>query len=354
MITYNSDNARIFIVPPQYGVSSPSLQEVQSYSFGGYGTGISSVGVQQSDWNGQGGDRQMFPGVFVKTADKTWGVLLGNEFQPQVYRGQNKDHPTFASSYSRIENDLDKLLAQIQREEFRQFFMQSPYYKRCRDFVILDCKYEFDFEAIFQHYGFKSSYVDITKELFVALFFAYTYIGDDGKYYPISDFKEYNPTLYVTLISEIDKGKCVSPISLQMVGRPIRQMAMALNAQNNDLKPYFQKYELPKDPFIAIDVYEKFQHGNTLFPIEPIAEIAKQILSAKEINSEIAQQICSKNSFKEDKFFAKLKNHGYLLSDIKWNVDEQMRVQINDEIDRYLLPLLEQIRLRRTSLAARS
>lgn len=66
MITYNFDNALLFIVPPQDGVSIPSLQEVQSYSFGGYGTGISFVGAQQSDWYGQGGDSQMFPGVFVK------------------------------------------------------------------------------------------------------------------------------------------------------------------------------------------------------------------------------------------------------------------------------------------------
>lgn len=139
-----------------------------------------------------------------------------------------------------------------------------------------------------------------------------------------------------------------------MVGRPIRQMAMALNAQNKDLKPFFQKYELPKDTFIAIDIYEKFQQGNTLFPIEPIAEIAKQILSAKEVNTEIAKQICSKNNFEEDKFFTKLKNHGYILSDIKWNVDEQMRVQINDEIDSYLLSLLNRMGLRGLSPAARN
>lgn len=353
MITYNSDNALVFTIPPQYGCSIPTLREVQSYSSGGYGTGISCIGAMQCDSNGQSHNGQIPLGVFVKTADKNWGVLLGNEFQPQIYRGQNKDYPAFSSSYSRVKSELDRLLAKIQREEFKQFFIQTPYYARCREFSVLDCKYEFDFEAIFQHYGFKSSYVDITKELLVALFFAYTYIGGDGKYHPINNFNEYNPTLYVSLIPQNDKGMRVSPISMQMISRPIRQMAMALDAKEKELKTCFQKYELPKDSYIAIDVYEKMQHGNALFPNEPIAEIANQILNAKELNLNIAKQICSGSRFDEDEFFAELKNQGYDFSDAKWNVDERMRVQMNDEIDRFLLPFLDRIELRSVSPVAR-
>ena len=79
MITYNSENALIFNVPYQYGCTLPSLKDVQSYSFGGYGTGISAFGVQQ------GAQGSQSPGIFIKTAPDTWGILLGDEFQPQIY-----------------------------------------------------------------------------------------------------------------------------------------------------------------------------------------------------------------------------------------------------------------------------
>ena len=78
MITYNSENALIFNVPFQYGCTLPSLKDVQSYSFGGYGTGISAFGVQQGAQGAQS------PGIFIKTAPDTWGILLGDEFQPKI------------------------------------------------------------------------------------------------------------------------------------------------------------------------------------------------------------------------------------------------------------------------------
>ena len=121
MITYNSENALIFNVPYQYGCTLPSLKDVQSYSFGGYGTGISTFGVQQ------GAQGSQSPGIFIKTAPDTWGILLGDEFQPQIYRGQNQDFPSFKSSYDRLDGEENKILALSQREEFRKVFVQTPY-----------------------------------------------------------------------------------------------------------------------------------------------------------------------------------------------------------------------------------
>ena len=99
MITYNNENALTFIIPPQQGCSIPDIDEVQSYSFGGYGSGISFIGVQQNI------PQELALGTFVKIASGKWGVLLGDEFQPQVYRGQNKDFPSFSSSFARFFKD---------------------------------------------------------------------------------------------------------------------------------------------------------------------------------------------------------------------------------------------------------
>lgn len=347
MITYNSDDALTFTVPVQSGCTLPTLSEVQSYSFGGYGSGISAIGIQQS--------AKKSLAIFVKTSSNTWGVLLGNEFQPQIYRGQNKDFPMFSSSYARLSNDFSRMIAQIQREEFREFFVKTAYYKRCREFSVLDCKYDFDFEAIFQHYGFASLYIDITKDLLTALFFAYTYTKD-GHYYPCENFDEYNPTLYVSFIFPLEKKsrKTVVPISFQTLGRPLKQMAMALDAKEIDYKPYFAKYSLPKDPYIAIDVYEKFSGGDALFPKEPVADTAKMILISKELNSKLVRRICSENNVDADAFEAELLANNYNVSEIEWSVTDDMNVYMNDEIDRLWLPLLDSISLRRTSPIVRS
>jgi len=349
MITYNNENALTFIIPPQQGCSIPDIDEVQSYSFGGYGSGISFIGVQQNI------PQVLALGTFVKIASGKWGVLLGDEFQPQVYRGQNKDFPSFSSSFARLENDFSRMIAWIQRKEFKSFFIKTPYYTRCREFSVLDCKYDFDFEAIFQHYGFKSSYIDITKDLFVALFFAYTRVDSSGNYHPIEDFTDYSPTLYVTTISALQKAKhdTVVPISLQMLHRPINQMAMALNVNDADLKPFFCKYELPKDSHISIDIYQKFKQGKNLFQKEPVADIANEILNSKKVNNTIVKMICAENEIDVDIFTEELKTHGYEASDVEWSVGEDVRIFMNDEIDRYILPFLDKILLRRNSSVAR-
>ena len=343
MITYNSENALLFMIPPQDGCTIPTLKEVVLSSLGGYGTGLSVFGTHNYGKNGE-----KYPGVFVKTSTNSFGILLGDEFQPQIYRGQNNDYPSFSSSYDRLTTEVERVIAGIKREEFRQFFMQTPYYKRCREFSVLDCNYDFDFEAIFQHYGFKSSYVDITKNLLVALFFAYTYYSkEDEKYHPIENFNDYAPYLYVSNISAINNGESVSSISLQMVNRPINQMAMALKTDGTDLKECFKKYELPKDPYIALDIFEKFNHGLALFPEEPISETVNSILKSNELNREITEKLCNDKSLINE-----LEKQNYILSDIKWPVTEETRCRINDEINRFLIPFLTRMAYRRVSQMA--
>lgn len=50
-------------------------------------------------------------------------------------------------------------------------------------------KFEFDLEALAQHYNFKTNYLDVTRDREVVEFFAYTYIDDNGKYQPRTDFE---------------------------------------------------------------------------------------------------------------------------------------------------------------------
>ena len=51
--------------------------------------------------------------------------------------------------------------------------------------------------------------------------------------------------------------------------------------------------------------------------------------------------ICAENEIDVDIFTEELKTHGYEASDVEWSVGEDVRIFMNDEIDRYILPFLD-------------
>jgi hypothetical protein len=65
-------------------------------------------------------------------------------------------------------------------------------------------KFEFDLEALAQHYNFKTNYLDVTRDIEVAEFFAYTYIDDTGKYQPITNFDSNNYKLHLYRVNIYD------------------------------------------------------------------------------------------------------------------------------------------------------
>lgn len=134
-------------------------------------------------------------GCFVKV-DNRAKIMLGNELDLRIFRGQNKPYPLIPS-FQRLD-EVHRCIAYIKREEFKAFFKLTPYFQILSKMSILGTYFEFDLDAIAQHYGFATNYLDITTNEQVARFFAYTYYKN-GKYYPIADFKGYKPTLYTTL-----------------------------------------------------------------------------------------------------------------------------------------------------------
>ena len=104
-------------------------------------------------------------------------------------------------------------------------------------------------QAIAQHYEFKNNYLDITKSFTVALFFAYTDCIN-GKYYPIQDFKKYNPYIYVASIGTLQQiyRDNFKVVGFQVSQRPYAQQAMALDITKlAKVRNVFAKIKLPKN-----------------------------------------------------------------------------------------------------------
>ena len=288
-----------------------------------------------------------FDGVFIENNPEEFGVILGHEFSPFIFRGQNKDYPQFiptANRYKLQEEDgqLKHCIDWVKKQEFLQLFKNTPYFERCQKFRVLNCKFKFDLDAVAQHYEFMSHYIDITKDLFVALFFVYTY-QKDGQYYPINDFENYSPTLYIGNLAKIYKQypECLKVIGFQALLRPHLQKAMAIEIKKEYvIKPLFEKIELPKNYAFACEVFNKTNGGKNLFPNDFISNVALQIKREKMFNIEYLKEYC--NLYKQDfnQFAKKLENKGYSTTRESWQIPMHTWYKINREIDDKIIPYL--------------
>lgn len=294
-------------------------------------------------------NNNLHDGCFVENNPNEFGIILGHEFSPFIYRGQNQDYPNFIPTANRYKLKEDKeqirhCIDWIKKQEFLQLFKTTPYFERCQKFRVLNCRFKFDLEAIAQHYEFISNYIDITKDLFVALFFAYTY-QEKGQYFPITDFEKYSPTLYIGNLKKIYKH---NPKSLKIIGfqallRPHLQKAMAIKINDNDkIKSLFEKIELPKSYAFAAEIFSKANCGKNLFPCDFISKVALQIKQDKNLNAEFLKEYCSLHKHNINDLIDKLKNEGYVIITNYWQIPDIAWYNINREIDDHIIPYLNE------------
>ena len=303
-------------------------------------------------------DNKQFDGFFVETNTNEFGIILGNEFNPFIYRGQNKDFPTFKASadrydFSKTEDIVQKCIDYVKKQEFLALFKITPYYLRCQKFKVLNCSFKFDLEAVAQHYDFISNYLDITRDLMIALFFAYTYRDKkNGNYYPITDFNKYSPTLYIGNLSNIYKNypNNVKIIGFQSLLRPHLQKAMAIKIDNsNNIKDLFTKVELPKNAVFSNEVFHKMNEGKSLFPLEFMNNISKEITINKNLQSKYVKEFCETENQKHEMIQNELKNSGYTITDKEWEIPKNVRYYMNKDIDEMIGYLNHKIGFRKVS-----
>ena len=289
-------------------------------------------------------------GVFVKKKNGKLGIMLGQEFNPIVFRGQCNDYPFMPSSkrYELFDGNerVRHSVEWIKKNEFIQLIAKSPYYTRTSEFEVLNCKYEYDMEAIAKQYNLVSENIDVTKNLMVAYFFAYTYVDEKtGERRPLEGFEYNTPMLYIGSIRELfyRANETVENLSFQAITSAKAQQTLSLRIGNNYdyVKSLFIKAELPKNTEIAKNVYEQFEGGRRLLPRDYASKYAKYITDSKTINDNLVSVYCKLTETDEIWLRGEYKKLGFELTDKQYNISDEAYTFINKEIDDYIIPYLD-------------
>lgn len=257
-------------------------------------------------------------GFFVQTANNKARIVLGRELDPSIYRGQCRDYGNLTPKYLRFDNEVERCIEFIKREEFKILFKQTAYYKIFSKMQILGYNFEFDLDAIAQHYHFATNYLDITRDIRVAMFFAYTDCKN-GVYFPIEKFgtNDYNPILYIGNYAHLEMDNILTTVGFQMAKRPQEQLAMALDIKKQiSYEHYFRKVQLPPDRDIAYGFFKNFNNGKDLFPEEPLKDLELQVKRNKILDINLFEKYCKVNKI----------NH----KELQNNIPSEFKIDIND------------------------
>ena len=294
-------------------------------------------------------------GYYVKTDTDKCRIIVGNEFDYLLFRGQNRNYRTFSPSFKRINKTMEPIkhcVEWIKKEEFKELFTRTPYFERLpKEIGCMGLDFDFDLEALAQHYEFKTNYLDITKNFAVALFFAYTDCIN-GRYYPIQDFKQYNPHIYVASIGTLQQfyRDNFKVVGFQVSQRPYAQQAMALDIENlAKVKNMFAKIKLPQNEYFSVGIYNSFKKGYSLFVPDQLGVYANRIKTENVLYENLIEQYFKifkiKNSIIED-----LIKNGYKITKDKFDITKQEAESMHIEINNIIKPLIaEKIGYRKIS-----
>ncbi len=272
-------------------------------------------------------------GMRYKVSEHKFGVLAGRSLNPLIYRGENKEYEHFLPSVRRGEYiDSDR----IRKEQFLSVYKETPYYQYGKNYTdSFGYHMELDLEAVAQHYGFKTDYLDITRLREVAEFFAYTYCDKEG-YHPITDFTEYCPCVYTADLHDIYN---YNPHSLKMISgqialRPCVQGAMAI-IQSYDCKSLFHKEILPRDPHRSREIFER--RHTYLFPNQDVlSEIANTILMEDKIDYSTRLYFVMGGDGKIDRSYNKSTSN----NETRDSLDLKIKKIMKDDVEMIFRPLL--------------
>lgn len=286
-------------------------------------------------------------GFFVKTNDKKAKIVLGREFDPCMYRGQCNDFE-FIPKFQRINNEVNQCIEYIKREEFKELFKKTPYYKVLTKIQMMGYRFDIDLDAIAQHYDFATNYLDITKDIKTALFFAYTDCIN-GNYFPIENFKEYHPHLYIANFAFLEMNNLLTTVGFQGVLRPQKQLAMALDTSNakNNIKSYFHKVKLVPDRDVAYGIFKSFNDGRDLFPDEPINNLSLKIKNNSILSNKFFEKYC-KLFQKDPSTILKELEKNYELKNNNYELESDLLLKMEHECtDKLLLWIVDNISYRK-------
>jgi hypothetical protein len=270
-------------------------------------------------------------------------AIMPNLMHEFLYRGQNRDYRSFIPSIYRdigIDYKLWLFYRELQLLEFELLINRFPRVKMWRQqgFYVWS-------EAIAQHYGFRTTLLDITNNFDVALFFACCKYDPKFKIYrPLeaSDLlstDEQNGVIYgkgAVSISDLLYKKNIRPIGYQPFMRPNNQCGFVCCLEKNESSLSFDwKILFKHDLKYSKKIYDEFEGGNKIFPKSDSRQLEEGFYSI--IDAETYSEEAFLNTVTELKlsnhnatsYRKKLMSSGILIGKAPHNLNRQQIRQID-------------------------
>jgi len=237
----------------------------------------------------------------IRVGDGKFRLMPGPEFNPRLYRGQNRYYPDCKPSAYRNKRYPTYILNKIKLFEFIKLISSSPVVELMRNLKIMEHSFSMDFHGLAQHYELETEMLDFTRSRDIAMFFALCAKNEiTNCYEPILDETREAVIYSLDIKKMIDSGEMVNIIGMQPLSRPYKQKACSilLTARDNlNIKPYITYSKIKIDKKEAIRYYEMFEGGKALFPEEIVNSKAHEIKKSKVIDKEVVDFLFRKNIF---------------------------------------------------------
>lgn len=234
---------------------------------------------------------------FIKNGDGFFGSKMGNFFAvadklysreikliPQSFstftlmRGEAEYHKECKASYFRTGMTEDKqLVERIKTTEFLRVIEKHPMIQ------IGGLGYlKIEQLAVAQHYGFKTEYMDVTNNKWVAAFFATCKWNKGDVYTPVEEgYGEGIGILYVSQPTICDVfSEDIVPLGYQYYARPSKQftwMYKMSKDSNFDRNPKFMRIVFRHDTAASRLVFEQSGRQHRYYPIDYVSDVARTI-----------------------------------------------------------------------------
>jgi hypothetical protein len=267
-----------------------------------------------------------------------------------LYRGENHYFKQCVAnlyrdrSLEKEEDLMDIAIDRIKISDFKQILLHFPQIKKA-----IDDKYYVDFKAIAQHYGLRTSYIDLTSDIVTGLFFASTINLDKHSYKPISKGYGY---LRGYIIEDLDNNLKMRSIGLQPFLRPARQDAFVYEARlNEDLNKTadfiikfrqtelnYLFYMLCETPVKGKEKFWPQERQVAYFPNEPDIINASNFISiTNSLTIYSVKKYCTRNKENLDSFIKKLDRRGFdVVDESSFDVNSIDLDRANSEIEERL------------------
>lgn len=226
------------------------------------------------------------------------GTVISQGERSNYFRGENEDYPTSKTTLYREldqcktdeQKEVVRLVAAMRIDVFRTFLQRIKYVRQWED------AYGRPFyEAIAQHYGFMTEYLDITSDFNVAMFFACcVWENDKKKWRPMTEKECKDISVGVLYHAPVDMARfaldkdqrspIVVPIGYQPFYRCQKQVGYVRHMEENeDFKSdaLFERLKFEHSVTLSEGVFEYMHEGKDIYPDESLMFFENEIDAMK-------------------------------------------------------------------------